>query len=172
MRSMSKRWWLGWVVAGTLTGCDAVEAIRRHEAQVALPPATIRPARSPIELLSLQVQGERSATTIARALGATVDELLHDNQLLPGAPLQDGVLLQVRTRPEVLAAYIKRRQEAREAAERAAAKRAEEEEAKRLALLADAKAKRAQRRALRDRGVKGRGAATKSPGAKGAAQLR
>lgn len=89
--------------------------------------ANVIPTAEPIEQLEVTVRGERSLATLSTALGATVDDLMVDNELEDGR-IQDGTTLIVRTTRSRLQRYEERRE--RRALARAAGLKARKDKAK------------------------------------------
>ena len=134
------------VAAGIASsGCDDVRRL--------VPPAQPMPAArmsvhtfaAQTEMLELPVDGERQLGPMARRLGTTVEDLVRDNHLTPGQPLQDGTKLKVRATRPALTGYVEYRLERK----RARLARIEAKAAKRAAVVAEKEARK--RRVLETR---------------------
>jgi len=145
---------IGWKVAALLTICPACELtgeLHSPPEVVKGPSVVIQPSAPEFQHLSLTIDGERSVGAIARALGATVDDLLLDNDLRASDTLKDGQELAIRTRPNLLRDYVERRTEAKRRKAELLAEREAAAKAEALAKAAEAAAKRrADRQAKRE----------------------
>ncbi len=145
---------IGWKVAALLAICPACELPGELHSlpEVAKGPSVvIQPSAPEFQRLSLTIDGERSVGAIARALGATVDDLLLDNDLRASDTLKDGQELAIRTRPNLLRDYVERRAEAKRRKAELLAEREAAAKAEALAKAAEAAAKRrADRQAKRE----------------------
>lgn len=136
---------IGWKLAAMLAICPACEmreAIAPLQDVAKGPAVVIQPSAPEFQRLSLTIDGERSVGTIARALGATVDDLVLDNDLRASDTLKDGQQLVIRTRPNLLQDYVERRTEAKRRKAQLLAEREAAAKAEALAKAAEAAAKR------------------------------
>lgn len=119
-RQLSAR--LAWPLAlplAAVLGCNEVERMAAHPSLAPPTAMAVRTSAGAVIRQELMVAGERSLAGLALGLGTTADQLVKDNGLLPGETLRDGRTLVIWSRPEVLQAYVQRRETA--ARERAAA---------------------------------------------------
>lgn len=137
-----RRWIIAsWMLAAPLAGCDQVRGVLDHPTLAPVERIAVRPSAPPKKTLDLVVAGEREIGPLARRLGTTVEDIVLDNAIVPGTPLQDGQVLRVRSSRVALDRYLERR--AKRAAHRAEI-RAAREAAKR-----DGKLKKKRRRGRR-----------------------
>ena len=92
-------------------------------AKPAVPASNVIPTADPIEVLTVVIADERSLAGLATALGATIDDIMIDNQL-DDSRVGAGVALKVRTTQSRLTRYLQAR-------ERRQARRAKRDEARR-----------------------------------------
>ncbi len=143
----------------TALGCHEVERMAAHPSLAPPTAMAIRTSAGAVIRQELSVAGERSLAALALGLGTTADQIVKDNGLLPGEALKDGRTLVVWSRPEVLHAYVERREasareraaaieKARRERELAVARAAAERiQARRAAKLAEREARRKAREA-------------------------
>ncbi len=114
------------------TGCNEVrQAMSELEGAAIVAPTkpemrtdNVIPSADPVEMLPVVVDGERTLSHLANGLGATVDDIMIDNQLADSR-VKSGTELTVRTTRSRLNRYVERRERRRQLkAERARTKKA------------------------------------------------